>query len=221
MEYRKRWGFSWLCGQRGMRLAIAIVCLFLCAGHAKAAVVAATFVSTADNSQYGFDYVDNVSAGDLVRVRIEMDNGGVSLLNQTWNASHVLSVTFEFNNGAHKTVFGGAVDDAGGTGGSFVTNHLGVLTAVPLDWENLSPTVVSTNSSQTPESWFLNNDNDKYFTYVNADYFAVGIPNAIENTIAANWTIAKVAEVPEPASMTIFGIAALGFAIRKRRKSKV
>ena len=222
MEYRNRWDFSRLCGQRAIRLAVAIVCLlFACAEHAQAAVVAATFVSTADNSEYGYGYVDNVSAGDLVIIRFYMDNGGGSLFNQTWNASHVLSVCFEFNNGTHKTVFGGGVNDDSGNGGIFATDHLGVLTAVPFNWTNNSPTVLSTNSSQTPTSWYLNNWNDKYYTDANADGFddfAVGIPNPLANLFAANWTIA---EVPEPTSMAIFGIGALGLALRKRRKSKV
>lgn len=222
MEYRNRWGVSRLCGQGVIRFAIAIVCLlFACAGQARAALVAATFISTADNSEWGYGYVDNVSAGDLVRIRIYMDNGGGSLFNQTWTASDVLSVSFEFNSGAHKTVFGGGVNDWGGTGGSFVTNHLGVLTAVPFDWVNSSPTVLSTNSSQTPLSWYLNEFNDKYYTDIDADGFddfAVGIPDSLANTIAANWTIA---EVPEPTSMAIFGIGAIGFAIRKQRNRKV
>lgn len=222
MEYRNRWDFSRLCGQRAIRLAVAIVCLlFACAEHAQAAVVAATFVSTADNSEYGGGYVDNVSAGDLVIIRLYMDNGGGSLFNQTWNASQVLSVCFEFNNGAHKTVFGAGVNDDSGNGGIFATDHLGVLTAVPFNWKNNSPTVLSTNSSQTPAAWFLNDWNDKYYTDLNADGIydrSVGIPNPLANTFAANWTIA---EVPEPTSMAIFGIGALGLALRKRRKSKV
>ena len=227
MEYRNRWDFSRLCGQRAIRLAVAIVCLlFACAEHAQAAVVAATFVSTADNSQYGNGYVDNVSAGDLVIIRLYMDNGGGSLFNQTWNASQVLSVCFEFNNGAHKTVFGAGVNDDSGNGGIFATDHLGVLTAVPFNWTGSFPsTVLSTNSSQTPLFWYLNNGNDKYYTDVDADGYddlSVGIPNPLATTFAANWTIAsEVPAVPEPTSMAIFGIGALGLALRKRRKSKV
>jgi hypothetical protein len=95
------------------------------------------------------------------------------------------------------------------------------MTAVPFDWVNSSPTVLSTNSSQTPLSWYLNEKNDKYYTDIDADGFddfAVGIPDSLANTIAANWTIA---EVPEPTSMAIFGIGAIGFAIRKQRNRKV
>jgi hypothetical protein len=64
------------------------------AGQSQAAVVSATFLSTADNSEGGgANYVDNVSFGDQVKIVIAMDNGGSTLFNQTWNASDVLSVT--------------------------------------------------------------------------------------------------------------------------------
>lgn len=77
----------------------------LSAVPASAAVFNATFLSTADNSGFNSPYVDNVSFGDAFKVVIALDNGGSSLLNQTWNASHVISVTFDFGNGAHTTVF--------------------------------------------------------------------------------------------------------------------
>jgi hypothetical protein len=193
------------------------------AGQSQAAVVSATFLSTADNSDMSNLYVDNVSLGDQVKVVIAMDNGGNALFNQTWNASDVLSVTFEFNNGAHKTVF----DPNGGDGfstnlGSFVTDGSGQLTAVPSSWTDTSNVnAISTNSTQTPNAWFLNGNNDKYYT--NFYIFSVGIPVAASNTVASNWTISidSSGAVPEPSSLAVFGIGMCVAGVRAGRRRRL
>jgi hypothetical protein len=168
--------------------------------------------------------VDNVAFGDTFKVVIAMDNGGNSLINQTWTSNHVLSLTFEFNNGAHKTVFGPTFFTSAG---NFVTDGSGTLISVPSEWSNFSAAsaVISTNSSQTPNAWFLNDGNDKYFT--NTFSKSVGIPSPSATLLASNWTLTVSGagggaggEVPEPTSMAIFGLGALGMAYRARRKSK-
>jgi hypothetical protein len=193
------------------------------AGQSQAAVVSATFLSTADNSDMSNLYVDNVSLGDQVKVVIAMDNGGNALFNQTWNASDVLSVTFEFNNGAHKTVF----NPNGGNGfstdsGSFVTDGSGQLIEVPSDWTDTSNVnAISTNSTQTPNGWYLNEVNDKYFT--NSDSFAVGFTDAASNTVASNWTISfdSSGAVPEPSSLAVFGIGMCVAGVRAARRRRL
>ena len=209
---------------RAIQLAVCVAVMAVMAGQSQAGFVSATFLSTADNSQIKNSYVDNVSLGDQFKVVIVMDNGGSTLSNQTWGANHVLSVTFDFNNGAHKIVF----DPNGGDGfsasvGSFVTNGLGQLTAVPSSWtdrDNLN--VISTNSTQTPFSWFLNDRNDKYYA-TGGSGPSVGIPSPIDNTIASNWTISTIAAVPEPSSLALFGIGtcvAGVLAARRRRRDQ-
>lgn len=200
---------------------MAVTVIAVTVGRSQAAVVSATFLSTANNSNDEEPYVDNVSLGDQFKVVIAMDNGGSTLFNQTWNASDVLSVTFEFNNGAHKTVF----DPNGGDGfstnvGSFVTNGSGQLTSVPSSWtDEDNVNIVSTNSTQTPNAWFLNSLNDKYYT--NDFDFSVGLLNANENTIASNWTISSAAAIPEPSSLAVFGIGMCVAGVRAARRRRV
>jgi hypothetical protein len=200
---------------------MAVTVMAVTVGQSQAAVVSATFISTANNSEFNRPYVDNVSLGDQFKVVIVMDNGGSTLLNQTWSAANVVSVTFDFNNGAHKTVF----DPNGGDGfsssiGSFVTDGSGQLTSVPAnwgDWNNVN--VVSTNSTQTPYEWYLNSANDKYFT--NGFTFGVGLLIKNENTIASNWTISSAAAIPEPSSLAVFGIGMCVAGVRTARRRRL
>jgi hypothetical protein len=208
---------------RAIQLAVCVAVMAVTAGQSQAAVVSATFLSTASNATFGDPYVDNVSLGDQFKVVIAMDNGGSTLINQTWDASNVLSVTFEFNNGAHKTVF----DPNGGDGfstrvGSFVTDGSGQLTAVPSSWtDDSNANAISTNSTQTPNAWFLNRFNEKYYT--NNFSFAVGIPDAASNTVASNWTISfdSSGAVPEPSSLAVFGIGVCVAGVRAARRRRL
>jgi hypothetical protein len=207
---------------RAIQLAVCVAVMAVTAGQSQAAVVSTTFLSTASNG-FGDPYVDNVSLGDQFKFVIAMDNGGSTLFNQTWNSSHVLSVTFDFNNGAHKTVF----DPNGGNGfssnvGSFVTDGSGQLTAVPSSWTDQSNVnVISTNSTQTPNAWYLNVGNNKYYT--NNFSFAVGIPVPASTTVASNWTISidSSGAVPEPSSLAVFGIGMCVAGVRAARRRRL
>ena len=207
---------------RAIQSALRVAVMAVMAGQSQAAVVSATFLSTANNSEINDPYVDNVSLGDQFKVVIAMDNGGSTLFNQTWNSSDVLSVTFEFNNGAHKTVFNPNGGDGFSTDvGSFVTNGSGQLSSVPSSWTDSSNVnVVSTNSTQTPNAWFLNDQNSKYYT--NSFSRAVGLQNANENTIASNWTISSSpTAIPEPSSLAVFGIGMCVAGVRTARRRRL
>ncbi|MCA2621647.1 MULTISPECIES: PEP-CTERM sorting domain-containing protein [unclassified Microcystis] len=192
-----------------------VTCAVFSAIPAHAAIFTATYTDTV-SANFG---VDNVTAGDTAVITYQLDNGGTSLLGQTWTASNIVTVTFNFGNGSHVTTF----NPNGGDGlsvslGSFVTNASGQLTAVPSNWRDSSNlNVVSTNSTQTPRSWYVNGNNGVYYTFpINM----VGLTNVSGNIVAANWTIqpAQTQTTPEPGTLLgLLAVGSLGALARKRQ----
>ncbi|MGK7881258.1 MAG: PEP-CTERM sorting domain-containing protein [Crocosphaera sp.] len=190
---------------------------------AQAAVFNFTYTDTVSNN----NGVDNVSVGDTAVITYELDNGGTSLINQTWTDSDIVSVTFDFGNGAHITTF----DPNGGDGlifstGSFTTDGAGQLTAVPSSWADADTVagtvnVISTNSSQTPSGWVVAGGNSVYATDIGlASLATVSLANVSGNIVASNWTVeaAEVPSTPEPG--TILGLLAVGSITALTRKRK-
>jgi hypothetical protein len=194
----------------------AVTCAVFSAIPAHAAIFTATYTDTV-SANFG---VDNVNVGDTAVITYQLDNGGTSLLGQTWTASNIVTVTFNFGNGSHVTTF----NPNGGNGlnlrvGSFVTNASGQLTAVPVHWRDSSNlNVVSTNSTQTPRAWFVNGSNAVYVTSSSN----VGLTNVSGNIVAANWTIqgtgTPTQTTPEPGTLLgLLAVGSLGALARKRQ----
>ena len=193
----------------------AVTCAVFTAIPAHAAIFTATYTDTVSTAD-----VDNVTAGNTAVITYQLDNGGTSLLSQTWNASNIVTVTFNFGNGAHVTT----VNPNGGNGlsystGSFVTNASGTLTAVPSAWSDFSNVnVVSTNSTQTPNVWGVFGDNPVYTT--NNFGNLVSLTNVAGNIVAANWTIqgTQTQTTPEPGTLLgLLAVGSLGVLARKRQ----
>lgn len=202
---------------RGIRFSVAaLAMLFAFGGALQAGVINATFLSVADNSQSFAPYVSNVSFGDTFKIVVTMDNGGSSLVNQTWVQNDVQSVTFEFNNGAHTTVFGPIFNTFTG---SFVTDGAGLLTATPTFLRYDPPSVISTNSAHTPTSFYVDGNNDFYYT--DSGNRSVGLLNPSQVLVASNWTLAPAAAVPEPSTIAVFGIGLCAFVVNVARRRRI
>ncbi|AVQ73127.1 PEP-CTERM sorting domain-containing protein [Microcystis sp. MC19] len=194
----------------------AVTCAVFSAIPAHAAIFTATYTGTVSQN-FG---VDNVTAGNTAVITYQLDNGGTSLFNQTWTASDIVSVTFNFGNGNHVTTFNpNAGDGLSNSTGSFVTNASGTLTAVPSNWTDYSNVkVVSTNSAQTPIVWVVNGSNDVYFTNNSGTF--VRLTNGSGNIVAANWTIqgTQTQTTPEPGTVLgLLAVGSLGVLARKRQ----
>ena len=92
----------------------AVTCAVFSAIPAHAAIFTATYTGTVSSAT-----VDNVTAGNTAVITFQLDNGGTSLLNQTWTASNIVTVTFNFGNGAHVTTF-----NPNGVGGDGLSNTI-------------------------------------------------------------------------------------------------
>ena len=175
-----------------------------------------------DTVSFNNNFVDNVNFGDTAVITYQLDNGGTSLFNQTWTASDIVSITFDFGNGAHTTTF----DPNGGDGlssstGSFVTDGLGQLTAVPSAWTDTSQVnVISTNSAQTPSGWTVDGGNPVYFT--NNFIGSIFLTNVSGNIDPQNWTVAPADTLTTPEPSTLLGLLVIGGAglLIKRQKQR-
>lgn len=170
---------------------------------AQALTYRASFDSTVSSSNVG-----NVNVGNPVRLSVDLDNGGVSLANQTWTSPNVTSVTFDFGNGTNKTVF----NPNGGNGfssfsGSYATNGSGQLTSVASLFDFSQVNVISTNSPSKPIQWYINGFNGVFFTTTPSG--SVSINNVGNNIIASNWSIAPATPVPFEFSPAL-GVGVLG-----------
>ncbi len=185
----------------------AVTCAVFTAIPAHAAIFTATYTDTVSYAD-----VDNVSVGDTAVITYQLDNGGTSLLSQTWNATDIVTVTFNFGNGAHVTTFnpnGG--DGLDGTTGSFVTNASGQLTAVPSGWyDNTNVNVVSTNSTQTPSGWIVNGFNGVYYT--NDFDYGVTLTNVSGNIVAAELDHSTCPDTDNPRTRHPFRFISGGFS---------
>jgi hypothetical protein len=189
-------------------------------------------VSSVNAALFEYQYLDTMSfvnisglglaAGQTAQITVALDNGGTSIVSQTWTASDLQSVTWDFNNGGLITTFfapwgGGGLSVSDG---AFTTDGTGDLIGVMDSWyKSGGGTDFVTSGPGIPSSWFLEGINGVYhqsncnFT---CDGGTVHLTSVGSMLNAANWT--PVSTVPIPATVWLFGTALIGFVGMSRRR---
>jgi len=187
--------------------------IFLFAGfQANAALIQFQY-----NDTISYSFITGLVAGQSATITVGLDNGVAGDVSQIWTAGDLTSVTFDFNNGGLVTTFnspwGGSLSSSVG---NFTTNGSGVLTGVMSSWYDVSLGTDWSSSGVvlTPLGWVLNGKSVFVF---GSNVGQVGITSVSAITSAANWS--KVAAVPEPSIIALFGLGlvGIGFARRKRQ----
>jgi hypothetical protein len=191
--------------------------LFLFAGfQANAALFQFQFEDTISSTT-----ISGLSGGQSALVTVALDNGGTSLISQTWTAFDLQSLTFDFNDGGVVSTFSAPFD--GGidyVGGDFETDAAGTLTSVMSDWSDYGITSDFVNSGSAAVSFqyeLYGGSSTVYWSdvgYVELDNGSHGPESFLQPD---QWS--QVSVVPEPSIIALFGLglAGLGFARRRRQ----
>ena len=184
-------------------------------------------LQTVHAAPFSFEYNDTISATDIpglavgqdAKITVTLDNGGATILSQTWTAAHLQSVTWNFNNGGLVTTFASPFDGGLGTGaGDFMTDAAGTLTTVMTNWSDVAVMAdFTTTGSGTDLEWYFDGFNNVYSEV--AGRRLVDLTNVGDMLIAANWSQSSPTPTPEPSTMLLLGsglVGLIGYRMRKQ-----
>lgn len=192
------------------RLAVAALVAAAC-GPAHAVPVSIEYVDVVSLS-----IIAGVNAGDTVSITVTLDNGGAGIASQTWTAGDLVSVVFDFGNGALHTTFTSPFGAGLTVGsGSFATDAAGMLTSVMTDWDDVNAGGDYTSNGSAPIAWYLNGQNPVYFEPAPGNtFFSISLGNVPAMLSVAGWSQPIVA-VPEPAALALVALGLAGIAARR------
>lgn len=151
-----------------IRLLIAVFLLALICGGALAAPFSVFYVGTMQNSTTAGAFFSNIVNGETYKVTLVMDNGGNSSQSQTWVASDLVSVKWEFNE-SRNVVFEQNIDPSYTDNYAIIdtatTDANGALTGFFTDISNGGAVfqAVGLPDLVSPAAWFLNGTNDVFY----------------------------------------------------------
>jgi hypothetical protein len=192
--------------------------LFLFAGfQANAALFQFQFEDTILSTS-----ISGLSGGQSALVTVALDNGGTSLLSQTWTSMDLKSLTFDFNDGGVVASFSDPFDlglDFGD--GHFVTDASGTLISVMNDWSDYSVTsdfILAGLVAPISFNYEFFHAGGSFFWSSAGSVSLVNGASSVDGFLQPDqWS--QVSVVPEPSIIALFGLGLAGFGFARRRQS--
>ena len=187
------------------------ICALLLAGTANASLMELNWTTTVS----GLEGSTPGIVGEVITTTFTVDNGGTSLLGQSWDETNFLSYRVEGNSGWWME---SDFIDTSSSSGLFSTDALGnVITAGNWYGGFFSGGTISTSWAGLSDGGWWNNGSNQVACTTSND--CVSAVNVSENLIGASWAASEASAVPEPSGITLLGLAlaGLGFARKKKR----
>jgi hypothetical protein len=185
--------------------------LFLFAGfQANAALVKLKWNTTVESVTGGHPGV----VGESLITTIQVDNGGTSIINQSWSTSDFVKYRVD---GASGWWFESiAINN---TADSFTTGlNGGIINAG--NWAaDIAVDVVTSWGGNRYGNWYNNGINSVHDIYVGGGNRArLSVSNVMDNIDGSSWT-ASTTSVTEPSVFALFGLGLVGIGFARRRRS--
>lgn len=193
-----------------MKKALGVMA-FCLSGVANASIVELDWVTTASTLTGSIPGV----VGEQITTTFTVDNGGSSILSQTWGTADFVSYRVA---GASGWWIESNYIDPGLS--VFSTDALGNVTTAAMWYGGYPSANITTSWAGVLLGGWWNNGNNQVVCSAGATD-CVWANNVSENQVGASWTatLAGAEPVPVPASMALLGLgfAALGFAGRRKK----
>lgn len=154
-------------------------------------------------------------AGEAVTTTIQVDNGGATLLGQTWATGDFIKYRVD---GASGWWFESIGALSGGSSGVFSTDAGGSVISAGnwYDFPSWSSAITTSWSGADVGAWWNNGINGIHGAAGGSDYLRVN--NVSDNLVASNWTASSVA-VPEPSIIALMGLGLAGLGFSRKKKT--
>lgn len=197
--------------KQGLRNALAAAAVAVLASHSQAAVVTLTWVTTTAPGTS----IPGSSVGETYTTTIRVDNGGSSILSQSWDEGDFLSFRQEGSSGwwIESTEI-----NLGFSSGAFSTDATGAVVTAG-NWQDSFPTgtLMTSWAGAQLGGWWNNGRNET--SCLAGATVCVWAENVASNIVGRSWTAAlEATAVPAPASLALVGLALVAGGMAGRRR---
>jgi len=151
--------------------------------------------------------------GESFTLRLALDNGGSSLISQTWGAAHFVSLSGSTAGGYTWSTTAGTTFDSG----NFATDGLGNVSAVG-EWRNFilpgTAPVITSQFGPSLGAWAIDGTNQVLLS--NGINTSLGDASVTNNQNPASWSAALA--IPEPSQASVAALVLSGALLGSRRR---